>query len=487
MFLSASSPSSETSRLLDEVRWRLASLPAHEPGLALDEIASGIELMLEGPEWPVDQLVSALRDFDESAQPVIREAAQGFLQSAALGTGRGEALHAASTRVFRAIAQAGQAVLQRQRYAGAAPQDVSAEVATRLMRAEGSRLKWAHLLYGPYDGALWRQMGATFLEAEEEGRLVLPVRLRQSRDTETSTYREYLRAVALQCSGLAQVPVELVDVADRLILHLLPALHLGAGPVEGARFVVSPMMGAGPRRLIKALPADEPAWYFSPLLAERVLGELEHMLKKGVVPAGLGVGPGAKDLVAACIRHFRRTWYEAPAARRHRRHPMGGKLTAVRGLPSFSQLVASGDAGGLATWDLCDVSVGGLGLIAPVTDYGLPRIGEMVAMRSEDAAAWRLGMVRRIQRDDVSRAFIGVETFALDPRVVRADDGRAPVDVLLCDPLRRGASLRVAAPTGVLRPSASLFVAEQGAIQKLKPLGKAWRGHEFEVRTYIAV
>lgn len=487
MFLSASSPSPETSRLLDEVRWRLASLPAHEPGLALDEIAAGIELMLEGPEWPLEQFVSALREFDESAQPVIREAAQGFLQSAALGTSRGEVLHAASGRLFRAIAQAGQVALQRQRYAGVAPQMLSAEVATRLMRAEASRLKWAHLAYGPYDGVLWRQMGAAFLEAEEDGRLTLPVRLRQSRDTETSTYREYLRAVALQCSGLDQMPAELVDVADRLILHLLPALHLGAGPVEGARFVVSPLMGNEPRRLIKALAADEPVWYFSPLLAERVLGELELMIKKGVVPGGLSVGPGAKDLVAACIRHFRRTWYDTPAARRHRRHAMSGKLAAVRGFPSFSQFISGGDPGSVATWDLRDVSVGGLGVVAPVSEFGLPRIGEMIAMRSEDAAAWRLGMVRRIQRDDISRAFVGVETFALDPRVVRADDGRAPLEVLLCDPLRRGAALRVAAPSGVLRPSVPLFVAEQGAVQKLKPLGKVWRGHEFEVRTYIAV
>ncbi|MBT0962006.1 hypothetical protein [Denitromonas iodatirespirans] len=487
MFLNAPALSLEKSRLLDEVRWRLQSLPEHEPGLALDEIAAGIELMLEGTDWSVHELSTALREFDESAQPVIRQAVKGFLQSAALGTGRGEVLHAASTRLFGAVVEAGHAILQRQRYAPAIQPDAAAEIAARLMRAETGRLKWAHLLYGPYDDALWQQMGAVFLEAEEDGRLMLPVHLRQGRDTETSTYREYLRAVALQCSGLEQMPVELVDVADRLILHLLPALHLGAGPVEGARFFVSPILGGAPRRLVKALSAEEPAWYFSPLLADRVLGELEAMLKKGVIPSGLGDGPVAKEHIAACIRHFRRTWYDTPAARRHRRHAMDGKLSAVRGVLSFNQILSGGTSGDIATWELRDVSLSGLGALAPVSEFGMPRIGELVAVRSEDAAPWRLGMVRRIQRGDLSRAFVGIETFALEPRVVRADDGRAPMEVLLCDPLRRGAQLRVVAPAGVLRSSAPLFVAEQGSIQKLKPIGAAWRGHEFEVRTYVAV
>ena len=71
--------------------------------------------------------------------------------------------------------------------------------------------------------------------------------------------------------------------------------------------------------------------------------------------------------------------------------------------------------------------------------------------------------------------------------MVRADDGRAPVDILVCDPLHRGSVLRVISPTNALRAGAPLFVAENGAIQKLKPLGSSWRGSEFEVRTYLVL
>ena len=487
MLLSTSDPAAAAAGLLQEVNWRLQALSAHEPGAALDEVASGLALMLEGGDWPLLEIVAGLGQLDESAQPHIRQALKGFLQSAALKTGRGDVLHASSARFFGAMAHTCAQVLQRDRYSTKEHGDLMAEVATRLMRASAGRLKWDHLAYGPYDATLWAQLGATFIEATEAGRLTTPVRLRAGRETETSTYREYVRAVALQCSGLDQLPVELIDVADRLIHYLLPAMHLGASPVEGARFFVSPAQGGQPRRLVRALGEDEAAWYFSPLMAERLMGELEVMLRKGVVPGALEGGPGAKERILACIRHLRRAWYDTPVSRRHRRHVMGGRIAAVRGFVALRQTLRGGAEEQFLTWALRDASVSGLGVLAPLANAGLPQIGELVGLRTDDNGDWRLGMVRRIQRDDISQAFVGVETFATSPKMVRADDGRAPVDVFLCDPLHRGGVLRVVSPFNALRAGAALFVAEQGAVQKLKPLGSVWRGSEFEVRTYLVL
>ncbi|MCB1960719.1 MAG: hypothetical protein KDE68_09410 [Rhodocyclaceae bacterium] len=486
MLLSTSDPAAAAAGLLQEVRGRLQAVSSHEPDAALDEVIAGFGAMLESGDWPLLDLVAGLGQLDESAQPHVRQALKGFLQASALKTGRGDLLYAASARFFGAMAQACAEVLQRDRSAGAPQGDLMAEVATRLIRASAGRLKWDHLAYGPYDSEVWTRLGATFVEAAESGRLTTLVRLRAGRETETSTYREYVRAVALQCSGLDQLPVELIDVADRLIHYLLPAMHLSASPVEGARFYVSPANGGQPRRIVRALGADEAAWYFSPLMAERVMSELEAMLRKGVVPGALEGGPGTKERILACIRHFRRAWYDIPVSRRHRRHPMDGQIAAVRGFVSLRQMLCGAGAQTL-DWALRDASVSGLGMVAPLVNSSLPRIGELVGLKTDENAGWRLGMVRRIQRDDVSQAFVGVETFASSPKMVRADDGRAPIDVLLCDPLHRGGVLRVVAPFHALRSGTALFVAEQGAVQKLKPLGSVWRGSEFEVRTYLVL
>ena len=487
MLLSISNTPAHHTALLDEVTWRLQAVPASEPGVALDELTAALATVVEDDTWPLAALADALARLDEAAQPHIRQAFKAFMQSVALSTGRSEVLHATCTRYLSSLVNACMSALHRGRYATNTPDALMVEVAARLMRANAARLKWDHLVYGPYDAALWPQMGAIFLDAIEANRLATPVRLRLGRDTETSIQKEYLRAVALKCAGPDQLPVELVDVVDRLVRYLLPAMHLGATPVEGARFFVSPMLGSEPRRLVRALETDDSTWYFSPLMAEQPLAELESLLRKGVVPGGLEGGAGAKERIMATIRHLRRTWYDTPISRRHRRHVMDGRIAAVRGFSALRQALKLGADVPQPTWDLRDASVNGLGVLAPLAEMGPPRIGELIGVRTEDIGEWRLGMVRRIQRDEFNRALIGLETFASAPRIVRADDGRAPIDVLLCDPLHRGGQLRVVAPVNVLRSGAALFVAENGVVQKLKPLTTIWRGSEFEVRTYLAL
>lgn len=487
MLLSNSNMSASHARLLDEARWRLQAVPANEPGVALDELTAAMSAVMEDDTRALHDVVDGLTQLDEVAQPHIRQAFKAFMQSVALKTGRGEVLHATCSRYLDALVSACMSALHRLRYSANASDALMVAVATRLMRANAVRLKWDHLMYGPYDGALWHQMGSIFLDAMEADLLATPVRLRVDRDTETSIYQEYLRAVALKCAGLDQLPVELVDVVDRLVRYLLPAMHLGATPVEGARFFISPVLGNEPRRLVRALENDESTWYFSPLMAEQPLAELESLLRKGVVPGGLEGGAGAKERIMVTIRHLRRIWYDTPISRRHRRHAMDGRIAAVRGFAALQQVLRIGANIPSSNWDLRDASVSGLGVLAPLTDIGSPRIGELVGVRTDDLGEWRLGIVRRIQRDDVDHALVGLETFASAPRIVRADDGRAPVDVLLCDPLHRGARLRVVAPISVLRSASALFVAENGVVQKLKPLSTVWRGSEFEVRTYLAL
>jgi len=216
------------------------------------------------------------------------------------------------------------------------------------------------------------------------------------------------------------------------------------------------------------------------------MNDLEDMLNKGVVPGVLDVGAGSRDRLHASIRHLRRCWCDAPVKRRYRRHVMSGQVRGVRGLIGF-QRVLKGMGEGVEHWELKDASVGGMGIAAPASVTNVPRIGDLMAVRPEETGEWRLGMVRRVSRVDEPSAFVGLETFATSPKMVRADDGRAPVEILLCDPMRRGAILRVVAPLNALRPGVPLFVADRGAIQKLKPLGSNWRGTEFEVRTYLVL
>ena len=484
MLLSSTDTAGKRPAALRQLSERLAGIPANDPMSSVSAIRETLDACL-APELEFSLAAESLSELDELAQPFIRTMFRGFLQAVALKSERGEVLRAASVGFFTDFSSACAGLLTRGRYEQDDQGGALALLATRLIRAESNRLKWDHLVYGPFDPQLWLRTGAVLLEAVEEGRHGVVVQLRSGRDTSTSSQREMTRAVALHCAGLDQLSPDLIDVADRLIHYILPALHVAPNPIEGARFFWVPGDGTAPSRIVRS-QAVPGAWYFSAQHADAAMLELETMLGKGVVPGALDGGPGSRERLTAATRHLRRAWCDAPVKRRYRRHPMTGEVKAVKGLHAFQQALKDGGESA-ESWAMTDASVGGMGLTAPVSRAQMPAIGELVAVRPEDSAEWRLGMVRRLNRLEAPDTFLGLETFATAPRLVRADDGRAPVDVLLCDPIRRGGILRVIAPVNTLRPGTPLFVAENGAIQKLKPLGSNWRGNEFEVRTYLVL
>jgi len=483
--LTSTENASKLPAVLRELRERLKSVPANDPLMALSAVRETLEMVVSAKDMALQTQARAVAELDEAAQAYVRSVFRGFLQAVALRSPRGSVLRTASNGFFSEISSACRLVLDRGRYAMSSQPETLAEISTRLVRAEANRLKWDHLVYGPFDEGVWQRTGATLTEAVAENRHQVAVSLRFGRETATSTLREVVRAVALHCAGLDQMPPDLIDVIDRLIHYILPALHLSSTPLEGARYVWMPDDGSPPRRMVRTETQGN-AWYFSAQHADTPLNDLEEMLNKGVVPGVLDVGAGSRDRLYAAIRHLRRYWCDAPVKRRYRRHVMTGSVDGVRGFVGL-QRALKGASESIEQWHLHDASVGGMGVLAQVEDASMPRIGDLMAVRPDDAGEWRLGMVRRLERQDAPSAFLGLETFATSPKIVRADDGRAPIDILLCDPLRRGGILRVVAPLNALRPGVPLFVADSGAIQKLKPLGSNWRGTEFEVRTYLVL
>lgn len=363
---------------------------------------------------------------------------------------------------------------------------VNAELLARLVRAGANLIKWDYLRYGPVERELWAFMGAAYLEAERTGMSQMLVSLRKDRGTQTSVEREYLRALALGCASLDQLAPDSMEIADRLIRYMLPTLRISHKPGSGACFGLQIGAPAAPVRIASGAASEQFSHYFLPAGAGSVCDELTSVIERGLVPAAIASGARARERVLATLFHLRRLWSDRPPMRRHRRHELSARLSAVRGLKEVSARLESGAPPSIddCEWELRNVSRGGIGLTVPSEQCESLQVGELVGFLMEGGSGWHVGVVRRIAQTVDGVGFVGVELIGREPSVVLADDGRAANEVLLCDPVRQGRTVRLAGPSAALPVDTVVYLNLDGRIVKLKPIALLVRGNEFVLRNY---
>lgn len=353
----------------------------------------------------------------------------------------------------------------------------------RLARSAADRVVWERFAGGPAHPHLWAWLGRVFDEAAGPARAASAISLGPVGHCATSVEREFVRALAAHGAALDQAPPVLVLPFCRLLGFLLPMLRLERTPVAGVLSCVVPGDAAGPRRIVRPPAAGGDEWYFSPGPAIGSLEELAARIPLGDVPVRLASGePGEASLLGA-IGHLLRHWSISPPVRRHRRYLLDGPLTAVRGFEQMKGVLGGRGNGAECTWTLRDVSRGGFAAYVAPEAGGDVRIGELVAVRG-GGSAWQLALVRRSWSEAEHGLLVGLETISRRPMRASVDDGRVRSEVLLCDPPLRGEALRLAAGKGAIRSDAPLFLTNGGGILKLKPLGAAMSGEEFELRVY---
>jgi hypothetical protein len=350
----------------------------------------------------------------------------------------------------------------------------------RLVRAGAQRVKWERCAGGPAHAKLWQWLGASFTHGVSHG--AAGVAGGAAGSLATSVEREYLRAVAFYSAALEHLSPALINAIDRLIEFALPMLQLQADAAQGAVYCLPHDLAAAPRRMVRVSHSRDGAWFLYTRVAVGALHELAERVQDGGVPVGLESACGGRSLMGG-IQHLLRHWSDASPVRRYRRHMLGGKLTAVRGIEDLRQLFTGESVSYLAEWEFRDASRGGIGASVPAGASVPVNVGELVGILPHDGEAWQLGVVRRawLECDAMQ---VGLEALSQRPVLASIDDGLVRTEVFLCDPLLRGEAVRIAAPVNTLRPGIPVFVTANGSIQKLKPLDAAMAGNGFELRVY---
>ena len=465
---------------------RALRAPAHSADgvQLLDTAAAALDACVEDIRETGLAGVTRLLNLDDLAQPHLRRMVLGVLDPEDGIAPRAHEAWLAGGRFLTALliayretpALLNPAQLQR---------SVRVELLVRRLRAGANLLHWRAYAYFPGDSELWSEIVSAYVVARENDLAGRQVALKPGRKAQTSVEREFARAIALGCASLDQLSPDGIDIVDRLIRYIVPALSISGSRGKGAAYSVSLKDAGPPRRVVGSDLVEQGVLYLLPASAAAVLEELASVIAKGLVPAALASGPMARERVLSVIHHLRRLWSSAPPMRRHRRHSLAGKLRAIKGFHHIqNEIMATAPASEAGHWDMLDASRNGIGIVVPADDCDRLAVGDLLGVQAEDGQSWHVAVVRRIVRSEDGTGIVGVESIARSAVPASIDDGKSPAGVLLLDPVRRGTAIRLAQAIPSDGSTGAVFLNQDGRICKLRPLSRLLRGDGFEVLNY---
>lgn len=451
-------------------------------GADLPSLTLGLRDLADDQSLPLGAVLERVFALDDQAGAFAAEIQSRYFENALGGVGRGQAAWQIGWHYQQTLFFALAGLLSRDAYAingETLASDERGALLTRALRAGRGVVRWEAFHYGPFDETVWARLSHVYAQAEADGLAWMAVDLPEGK---SSPRREFMAAVALRCGALDSLPLELMEMADRLIFQVAHQLQLEPQWFPESLWQLNPGSAAAPRRL---LFGDTPrsGYFLGPGQVGAVLEAIQEDLRQGRL-ARWAVEDGEERMKAlACQAHLRKHWLGSPT-RRYRRHALSGQVSLVQGWHSMLSIFGGAMESKADVLELCDVSAGGLALRGRGELVTKLRIGDLVGVRDLAGGEWQLCAVRRLQQEAGSTMAVGLEVIARQPRLVDADDGQRAIQGLLCDTLRPGAAVRFISPTQALHQEGALFVKNEGGVRKLRPLGQPARGQLYELREF---
>jgi hypothetical protein len=429
----------------------LKELPAQEAAAALDSAAAWCESLVATSEFGLEQRLALVMQLDDAVLAHTRRLARDYLVAPRQTRADEYRLWQINHNYWSALSDAYGDTLRRygaDDKAAAAIKPQLALLCARLLNACGGRLKWQQFRYGPIAPDLWQSAGAAWLAALRAQVANLPVNLYANAGT-TTPEAEYLRVLVLYSSSPDNLlPVE-IEIAERLIAHLLANFSLTDLARPENVYWVDATKPLPPTRLARIPEITPTLRFYATGSALESLGQLRASIeKRNALPAEINFGAQySPRLVLQVIEHLALCWSPKPPMRHHERRRIKSRMTVVGRFETIClQLVGKADDDGerAESWVVEDISQGGIGAQVSLVGKEWLRVGSLVAMQPEGGSNWLLGVARRFSRETEALGIVGIETLSKNPAACIADSLGLPTPVVLLDPPQAGASIRVA-------------------------------------------
>lgn len=492
-----------------ELRRVLNELPSDNVFRALDEIMGWLE-SFEASELGAAQRFEIVRELDDKAQPNLRRLARDYLHSPRLSRSEEKRLWTIIHGFWGLVAQQYELCLERaEQRVAKDPRDKELEqlkphlhlLTARLIMALGMVLKWEHFRYVPAASQDWARLGRAYLLAEREGFAAKSLQIYPGQGGVGSPGGEYLKVVVFQASSLeCLLPLE-IELAERLIAHLLPDFLFSPQSTHSSVYWVDAAKPQPPVRLARLPDEVSPTLrFFQPGEAEAHLQALiKEVERSGEMPASLNLGGTyTARAVLPVMRHLAAYWAPRPPQRQHERHRVKHRVAVLPGLVN-GFVVFAPEFGGkpmglpLESWIVENVSRGGFGATVREVKGDWLKIGALLSLQPEGAENWVVGLVRRYIRFSEQEAHVGIETLSrrvvsveLRPRAVSSYAIGASSPALWLQDDNPQGELRFILPIHTFDPGQALEFDYHGRRVFLNPVQLMEQSHDYEVARYRA-
>jgi hypothetical protein len=480
-----------------EAKRLVAELPSGDHIKALEELAHWFESIRAEPFAPAHRAQLALL-LDEAGQPAARRLGREYIAAQRISKVQEMRWWNALNHFWRESAQTFVDLLKAFEAGEKGAEVVKGSLgllAVRALRALATQMKWLHIRYGPLEQSVWGMAGGVLGLAEWRKVARAPVRVYAGIAGDSTPEQEFLRMVLFSVSSPDSLLPGEIDVADRIIAAYVPGLAVTATPPMEATYWVDIAAGTPPLR--HARPPEKATtvrYVATGSVAEKAARHHEAIVRTRAMPADLGLGDAYElGTVAEVLAHLATQWSTRPPERRHERHRVKARLTVAPGFDGALDMLQPGASlaftgEGTESWIVENVSAGGFGAIIPQPPRDWVKIDGLVALQPEGGTNWVLGVIRRITREAVNQAGIGIQTIARAPTPVelRVQAGNvlgldSEIGILAVAPRPGDREAHIVLRAGVHAPGQSLVLEHDGRSYVLTPNRVAERGADYEL------
>lgn len=434
-------------------RW-VASLPVNDAMKVLQELSEALQSLNDQSSLKLVTRLEIVLLLDEAGIGPRNRLLREYLSQSRLPSYRENALWMGIHQYWARLAAAyGVCLEQAQAERSTLSAEQLLQFAIRGLHAGRHWIKWRFLRYSTVEGAQWRLAARFFVVAENNKQGNLRHVMYAGTATETTAKNELLKMLLLGVSATdGLLPVQ-TEIASRIIEFVVAECDWSESYSSNTGFCYN-LIGDLPPMRVQGAPSNVGVWrFFGGQSAVQSLESIRNETLRGVLKSGLHLG-GDYPLrqVQLVVEHLLRYWVHPLPERRSEREASYSRIEVIHGFAEVVRHFVSLEERGLSlempvlsenrddvievgvplsgqddsemtgatslmprqeSWVVQNISTTGLGALVTMVTGDWLRVGQLIALSSQDKSAdWKVAVIRRLHQTNHGATYVGLEVLA---------------------------------------------------------------------------